>query len=50
MAKGDYACKQIIGDVFPTREIWVAAKAELIAGGYLNKAGAITIKGKNAAN
>jgi len=32
-----------------TRESWEAAKAELIAEGFLNKAGAITTKGKNAA-
>ena len=33
---------------FPTRAEWEAAKAELIAQGYLNKAGAITTKGRNA--
>jgi hypothetical protein len=33
---------------FPSREEWDAAKAELIAAGYLNKAGAITTKGRNA--
>lgn len=33
---------------FPTRSQWEAAKLELIAQGYLNKAGAITPKGRNA--
>lgn len=33
---------------FPTREQWNAAKADLIAGGFLTKAGAITPKGRNA--
>ena len=37
------------GEAFPTREAWEAAKAALIASGYLNKAGAITVKGRNAA-
>lgn len=31
-----------------TRECWDCTKAELIEKGYLNKAGAITMKGKNA--
>jgi hypothetical protein len=33
---------------FPSREEWDASKAELIQAGYLNKAGAITNKGRNA--
>jgi hypothetical protein len=33
---------------FPSREQWNAAKQALIEAGYLNKAGAITVKGKNA--
>lgn len=33
---------------FPTREQWEATKAALVVGGYLNKAGAITVKGRNA--
>ncbi|MDE1767241.1 MAG: hypothetical protein KGI27_13365 [Thaumarchaeota archaeon] len=33
---------------FPTREQWDAAKAALIARGMLNKAGAITVAGRNA--
>jgi len=33
---------------FPSREEWETAKQELIALGYLNKAGAITNKGRNA--
>lgn len=35
-------------DAFPTRDQWDAAKASLIARGYLNKAGAITVAGRNA--
>lgn len=33
---------------YPTREQWEAAKQSLIARGFLNKAGAITVKGRNA--
>lgn len=33
---------------FPSRSEWDAAKADLIMAGYLNKAGAITVKGRNA--
>lgn len=39
---------QEIKDAFPTRAQWEQAKAELIASGHLNKAGAITTKGRNA--
>lgn len=39
---------QSIRDAFPTRAQWEQAKAELIASGHLNKAGAITTKGRNA--
>ena len=35
-------------NLFPTRDEWDLAKAQLIAHGYLNKAGAITTKGRNA--
>ena len=34
--------------IFPTREEWDLAKAQLMMDGYLNKAGAITTKGRNA--
>ena len=38
-----------IGDLpFPTREQWNAAKDSLISKGLLNKAGAVTVKGRNA--
>jgi len=37
------------GATIPTRVQWEAAKASLIDGGYLNKRGAITTKGKNHA-
>lgn len=43
MAKLDHR-----GQLFPTREAWNTAKASLIAKGLLNKAGAITVAGKNA--
>ena len=43
IARDDYR-----GKPYPTRDEWNATKAELIAGGYLNKAGAITVKGRNA--
>lgn len=33
---------------FPTREQWDAAKASLIGKGLLNKAGAVTVAGRNA--
>lgn len=33
---------------FPTREEWNAAKESLISKGFLNKAGAVTVKGRNA--
>jgi len=36
------------GIAFPTRAQWEQAKADLYAKGFLNKAGAITVKGKNA--
>jgi hypothetical protein len=35
---------------FPTRDEWNAAKASLIARGFLNRAGAITPAGRNASN
>jgi len=49
MARDDYNCEQILnGEAYPTREQWNAAKNTLIASGHLNKAGAITVKGRNA--
>ena len=36
------------GIPFPTRAQWEQAKADLYSKGYLNKAGAITVKGRNA--
>jgi len=36
------------GIPFPTRGEWEQAKADLYSKGYLNKAGAITVKGRNA--
>jgi hypothetical protein len=36
------------GIAFPTRAEWEQAKADLYGKGYLNKAGAITVKGRNA--
>ena len=36
------------GIPFPTRGEWEQAKADLYGKGYLNKAGAITVKGRNA--
>jgi hypothetical protein len=48
MAKSDYRCKRMV-ETFPSRDDWNVAKNDLIIGGYLNKAGAITVKGKNAA-
>jgi hypothetical protein len=33
---------------YPSRAEWDAAKAELIGRGYLNKAGVITVAGRNA--
>lgn len=52
MARDDYAPCWAKPDPakapFPTREEWEAAKAALASRGYLNKAGAITPKGRNA--
>jgi hypothetical protein len=51
-ARWEYGAKEYGLDFraeFLTRAEWETAKAELIAAGYLNKAGAITTKGKNAA-
>jgi hypothetical protein len=50
-AQGEYNCTQVLkGDDYPTRDQWREAQASLIAEGYLNKAGAITVKGRNAAS
>ncbi len=43
MAQGDYR-----GQAYPTRSEWDAAKQSLIGRGMLNKAGAITVSGRNA--
>lgn len=49
MAQTEYSCTKALGDTaFPTREQWEATKAELVIAGLLNKAGAITTKGRNA--
>jgi len=44
-----YSSDKLGLDSIPTRDDWNREKAELIAGGFLNKSGAITTKGKNAA-
>lgn len=44
-----YSADKMGLDFIPTRAQWDAAKADLIGDGYLNRAGAITTKGKNAA-
>lgn len=49
MRYGGHAIKALGVDTMPTRDEWNAAKALLIADGYLNKAGAITTKGRNHA-
>ena len=40
--------KALAGTTFPTPDEWEAAKAELVTLGLLNKAGAITVQGRNA--
>ena len=53
MAKSDYryqsteAGRILQGKEFPNREAWNAAKSNLITAGLLNKAGAVTTKGRN---
>lgn len=49
MRYGGSAIRALGVETMPTRDEWNAAKASLISGGYLNKAGAITVKGKNHA-
>jgi hypothetical protein len=50
MARDDYHCERLLaGMPYPSRAEWDNAKAALIAGGFLNKAGAITPAGRNAA-
>jgi hypothetical protein len=50
MARDDYACrKSLAGQQYPTRDQWDAAKQSLIGKGLLNRAGAITVAGRNAA-
>ena len=49
MSYGGHAIKALGVDTMPTRDAWNDAKASLIADGYLNKAGAITTKGRNHA-
>ena len=48
MRYGGSAIKALGVETMPSRDEWNQAKAELIAAGFLNKAGAITTKGKNA--
>lgn len=48
MALSDARYSTTMPDPFPTREQWDAAKLSLIAGGFLNKAGAITPLGRNS--
>lgn len=50
MAQDDQRWATVKIDPFPTVADWDAAKATLIGGGYLNKAGAITPKGRNASS
>lgn len=50
MARDDYTARKIIGNLpYPTRTAWEGARDSLIARGLLNKAGAITVAGRNAA-
>lgn len=44
----DYRFRQALKETGITKVEWDEAKAKLIVGGFLNKAGAITDKGKNA--
>jgi hypothetical protein len=44
----DYRFQEASRQTAITRDDWESAKASLIASGHLNKAGAITTKGKNA--
>jgi hypothetical protein len=48
MALEDYPYSNAHTITFPTRAQWEQAKADLYGKGYLNKAGAITVKGRNA--
>jgi len=48
MARQEHRYTSRAAVAFPTREEWDAAKASLIARGYLNKAGAVTVAGRNA--
>lgn len=50
MMRDDYRCARTVqGDAsYPSREQWEAAKTSLIGKGLLNKAGAITVAGRNA--
>lgn len=51
MAQTEYSCQRILseaGQPFPSRAQWDETKAQLIAKGLLNKAGAITPAGRNA--
>jgi hypothetical protein len=48
-ARGDYSLEQCLeGEPYPTRDRWDIAKQALINRGLLNKAGAITVNGRNA--
>ena len=49
MMSGSYEAQKILGsELFPLRSEWEAAKQALIGKGLLNKAGAITVAGRNA--
>jgi hypothetical protein len=51
MAQGEDHCTRALnGSDYPTRDQWHEAQTSLIEAGYLNKAGAITVKGRNAAS
>jgi hypothetical protein len=50
MRYGGITIKALGVETMPSRDEWNQGKAELIAAGFLNKAGAITTKGKNAIN
>jgi hypothetical protein len=50
MAQDEYSCRKALGEtLYPSRVEWEATKAGLVAKGFLNKAGAITPAGRNAA-
>jgi hypothetical protein len=49
MMSSEYRSRSILGELaYPTRAQWDETKTTLIAKGLLNKAGAITVQGRNA--